>query len=202
MTLSAGTNRLGSEREQRWRGSRALTGPAAEPIATGRLTLEPLTVEHAEEMLAVLAAPELYTFIGGSPPTLPALRARYRQMVAGPPAGRQVGWLNWVIREQQDDRLAGTVQATIWPVPGDDARPAFLRASVAWVVGTRWQGRGIATEAARALLGWLRERGVTAIMATIHPGNAASAAVAQRAGLVPTADVVDDEIVWVSPAGP
>jgi len=173
-----------------------------EPIRTDRLTLEPLSVEHAEEMLEVLAGPELYTFIGGSPPTLPALRARYRQMVAGPPAGRPVGWLNWVIRQRQDERLTGTVQATIWPEPGDGSRPDFLRASVAWVVGTRWQGRGIATEAARALVAWLRECGVTAIMATIHPGNAASATVARRAGLMPTADVIDDEIVWVSTAKP
>jgi RimJ/RimL family protein N-acetyltransferase len=179
----------------------ALTGPAIEPVSTGRLTLEPLKAEHAGEMLAVLAAPELYTFIGGEPPTLPELQARYRQMVAGPPAGRRVGWLNWVIRRRHDDRLTGTVQATIWPEPDDGDHPV-LRASVAWVVGASWQGQGIATEAARALVGWLRARGVTAIMATIHPGNAASAAVARRAGLVATADMIDDEIVWVSTARP
>jgi RimJ/RimL family protein N-acetyltransferase len=177
---------------------RAQTGPVVEPILTARLVLEPLRVEHAEEMLGVLAAPELYTFIGGTPPTLPDLRARYRQMVAGPPAGRPVGWLNWVLRQQQDQRLTGTVQATIWPEPGGSAGSTFLRASVAWVVGARWQGRGIATEAARALIGWLQQHDVTAIMATIHPDNAASAAVASRAGLVATADMVDDEIVWVT----
>ena len=153
-------------------------------------------------MLPVLAAPELYTFIGGTPPTLPELRARYRRMVAGPQDGRPVGWLNWVIRQQQDQQLTGTVQATIWLEPGGETRPDFLRASVAWVVGAQWQGRGIATEAAQALVGWLREHEVAAIMATIHPGNAASAAVARRAGLVATADLIDDEIVWVSPAEP
>jgi RimJ/RimL family protein N-acetyltransferase len=122
-------------------------------------------------------------------------------MVAGPPAGRQVGWLNWVIRQQQDGRLAGTVQATIWPEPGGAGRPLLL-ATVAWVVGTSWQGHGIAAEAAQALIGWLRARDVTAIMATIHPGNTASAAVARRAGLVPTEDLFDDEIVWVRPVKP
>lgn len=150
----------------------------------------------------MLAAPELYTFIGGTPPTLPELRVRYRRMVAGPQDGRPVGWLNWVIREQEDQQLTGTVQATIWLEPGGEVRPDFLRASVAWVVGARWQGCGIATEAARALIGWLREHDVTAIMATIHPGNAASAAVARRAGLVATANLIDDEIVWVSSARP
>ena len=61
-----------------------------------------------------------------------------------------------------------------------------------------WQGHGIATEAARALVGWLRGHEVTALMATIHPGNTASAMVARRIGLVPTDDLVDDETVWVS----
>jgi RimJ/RimL family protein N-acetyltransferase len=182
-------------------GAVALTGPAAEPITTDRLTLEPLKVEHAEEMTAVLAGPALYTFIGGGPPTLPELQWRYRQMVAGPPGDRQVGWLNWVIRRRQDDRLTGTVQATICPEPGGGDHPLLL-ATVAWMVGTSWQGHGIATEAAQALIGWLRARKVTAIMATIHPGNAASAAVARRAGLVPTEDLIDDEIVWVRPAKP
>jgi RimJ/RimL family protein N-acetyltransferase len=190
-----------------------LTGPAVEPIVTERLVLEPLRVEHAEEMLSVLAAPELYTFIGGTPPTLPDLRARYRRMVAGPPAGRPVGWLNWVLRQRRDQRLTGTVQATIWPetgaspvipgpaptpTPADGMGAAFLRASLAWVVGADWQGHGIATEAARALVGWLRGHEVTALMATIHPGNTASAMVARRIGLVPTDDLVDDETVWVS----
>jgi RimJ/RimL family protein N-acetyltransferase len=153
-------------------------------------------------MLAVLAAPELYTFIGGTPPTLPELRDRYRRMVAGPQDGQPVGWLNWVIRQRQDQGLTGTVQVTIWLEPGGEAHPGFLRASVAWVVGASWQGRGIATEAAQALIGWLREHEVTALMATIHPGNAASAAVAAQAGLVATADLIDDEIVWVSSARP
>jgi RimJ/RimL family protein N-acetyltransferase len=160
-------------------------------------------VEHAEEMQQVLAGPELYTFIGGTPPTLPELQARYRQMVAGPPAGRTVGWLNWVIRQQRDQRLTGTVQATIWPAPADSIYPAGLRASVAWVVGLAWQGQGIASEAARALVGWLRKHGVLAVTASIHPRNAASAAVARCCGLVPTSELIDDEIVWkVSTAKP
>jgi RimJ/RimL family protein N-acetyltransferase len=180
-------------------GSRALTGPPIEPILTGRLSLEPLRVEHAEEMLPVLAAPELYVFIGGGPPTLPELQARYRQMVAGPPAGPSVGWLNWVLRRQAGQQLIGTVQATVWTEPVWPADAAALRASVAWVVGADWQGRGYAGEAAQALVGWLHGHAVANVTASIHPDNAASAAVARRAGLVPSSDVLDDEIVWVQP---
>ena len=165
-------------------------GPAAEPIRTARLTLEPLTAGHAGEMAQVLAAPELYAFIGGQPPTLPELTERYERWTAGPPARDRTGWLNWVIRQRDDQRLAGTVQATI------AADLDGLRADIAWVVGAAWQGRGYATESARALVGWLRDRGIVTIAAAIHPGNAASAAVARRAGLAPTAELADGEVVW------
>lgn len=155
-------------------------------------------MEHAEQMLPVLAAPQLYTFIGGTPPTLTELRARYRQMVAGPPAGPAVGWLNWVLRMQAGQQLIGTVQATVWTEPVWPADTAALRASIAWVVGAGWQGRGYATEAAQALVGWLHGYGVANVTASIHPGNTASQVVARRAGLIPSSDVVDDEVVWVT----
>ena len=54
----------------------------AVPLETLRLTLEPLRVDHAEEMAPLLADAELYTFTDGGPPTLEELRARYvRQVV-------------------------------------------------------------------------------------------------------------------------
>ncbi|GAA4220957.1 RimJ/RimL family protein N-acetyltransferase [Streptosporangium album] len=160
----------------------------AEPIRTPRLTLEPLAVEHAPEMAEALDDPALHTFIGGSPATAGQLRDRYTRMVAGPPAGGDDAWLNWVIRLDGPDCLVGYVQATV----------TSGRASVAWVVGTPWQGRGIAGEAALALTGWLGEHGVHALVATVHPDHAASSAVARRIGLVPTDGRVDGEVVWRS----
>ncbi|MEU4831657.1 GNAT family N-acetyltransferase [Streptosporangium sp. NPDC023615] len=160
----------------------------AEPMRTARLTLEPLAVRHAAEMAEVLGNPALHIFTGGSPDTPERLRDRYARLVAGPPAGHAESWLNWVIRLDGPDRLVGYVQAT---VTGD-------RASVAWVVGTAWQGRGIAGEAAVALVHRLRERGVTVVVAAVHPDHAASAAVARRAGLAPTTGRVDGEVVWSS----
>ncbi|HEY2441527.1 MAG TPA: GNAT family N-acetyltransferase [Streptosporangiaceae bacterium] len=174
-----------------------MIGPTAEPIRAVRLTLEPLTAGHADEMTEVLAAPELYAFIGGAPPAADELRARYERLTAGPPAGRREGWLNWVIRLHEDHHLAGFVQATI--TPATSSASGELQAAIAWVVGAGWQGRGIATEAAQALVGWLIEHEVSAIIALIHPDHAASAAVARHAGLAPTADRADGEVVWKRP---
>ena len=61
-------------------------------------------------------------------------------------------------------------------------------ADIAWAVGVPWQGQGIASEAARAVVGWLERRGVATITAHIHPDHHASATVATRAGLRPTGD--------------
>ena len=64
-----------------------MTVPPAAQIATSRLRLVPLRVEDAEEMAAVLAAPSLYAFTGGEPPSAELLRDRYAAQVAGSRGG-------------------------------------------------------------------------------------------------------------------
>jgi RimJ/RimL family protein N-acetyltransferase len=161
----------------------------AQLISTRRLDLLPLRVEHAEQMAVVLADPALHAFIGGAPDTPQALRSRYQRMTAGSP-DPAVSWLNWVIQLRDEACLTGTVQATVTP-SGDGSV-----AEIAWVVGTPWQGRGIATEAARGLVDWLSGQPVQAIIAHIHPDHLASAAVATAAGLTPTDEWNEREIRW------
>jgi RimJ/RimL family protein N-acetyltransferase len=160
----------------------------AEPVTARRLTLVPLSAGHADEMAAVLADPQLYAFTGGSSPARQELRARYELWIAGSP-DPAVSWCNWVIRLRGPGCLAGTVQATISTAD----EPA---AEVAWVVGTPWQGQGIATEAARALVAWLGQQSIKTVIAHIHPGHQASAAVAAAAGLTPTGQLQDGEMRW------
>ncbi|MEV5006664.1 MULTISPECIES: GNAT family N-acetyltransferase [unclassified Streptomyces] len=162
---------------------------AAHPISTRRLDLLPLHVEHAEEMAAVLSDPALHAFIGGTPDTPRALRSRYERMTAGSP-DPAVSWLNWVIRLREESCLTGTVQATVSPSGHGPV------AEIAWVVGTPWQGRGIAGEAARALVDWLGRRPVRTVVAHIHPDHRASAAVATAAGLTPTDAWHEGERRW------
>lgn len=157
-------------------------------LATDRLVLAPLRVADAEAMAPVLADPDLYAFTGGSPPDVPALRARYRSQVAGPADGSAV-WHNWIIRLV--DQPVGFVQAT---VVGTDA-------DVAWVIGTPWQRLGIASEASACMCAWLRTSGVQRITAHVHPAHVASQVVAERLGLHDTG-VLDDEgeAVWADGA--
>jgi RimJ/RimL family protein N-acetyltransferase len=157
-------------------------------IRSARLWLVPLTVSDAEEMVGVLSAAALYTFTGGGPPGLDELRARYARQAAGRSPDGSQEWRNWIIRREPGRQAVGYVQATVM----DDGR----RAEIAWVVGVDWQGQGYAAEAVQALVTWLDSRGVTIIQAHIHPGHAASAAVARRAGLAPTAHFDDGEQLW------
>jgi RimJ/RimL family protein N-acetyltransferase len=159
----------------------------------------------AEDMAVVLAAPELYTFIGGEPPTLDGLRVRYARLAVGrSPDGTQE-WVNWIARRAEDGAAVGTVQATVYGGAADGGPwgDGGRRADVAWVVGTAWQGRGYAVEAASALVAWLWERGVTEIRANIHPEHAASARVAERIGLAPTGELDDEgEQIWRAQGAP
>ena len=160
----------------------------AEIIVTERLRLAPLMVDDADEMVAVLGDARMYEFTGGRPPSLDQLRERYRRLVVGHSADGSQQGLNGVVRLAADDVAVGVMQATVVA--------AGSAADVAWEVGVPWQGRGLASEAAGAVVEWLVTEGVDTITAYIHPEHHASGRVAARAGLSPTADLVDGETMW------
>ena len=147
--------------------------------------LSPLTVDHAGAMVGVLSDPSLYEFTGGTPPTLEELTARYARQAVGHSADGTEQWLNWVVL--LDSTPVGFVQATVV----DDS------AEIAWVISPSVQGRGLATEAARAMSELLSAAGVRRLVAHVHPDHAASARVAERLGLRRTDVVEDGEIRWV-----
>jgi RimJ/RimL family protein N-acetyltransferase len=161
----------------------------ADTIGTERLLLTPLGTGDAEEMVEVLADPRLHQFTGGRPATLEELRARYAAMTAGSSDPDEL-WRNWVVRRRADAQAVGTVQATLY------RHQEGWSVQVAWVVGVPHQGQGYAAEAARALVAWLTSHDVHDIVAHIHPGHEASERVARQAGLQPTGDQVDGEVVW------
>ena len=160
---------------------------AALAIWSPRLLLDPSKPEDADDLFVVLDDERLHEFIGGSPATLDELRRRYRRWSARrSPDGRDL-WLNWVLRLRDTRRPIGTLQTTV-------SRDV---AAVAWVVGRPWQGRGYATEAARALVAWLvDDLHVRSVVAHVHPQHRASAKVAEHVGLEATDETVDGEVVW------
>ena len=166
-----------------------MTTWSATPLRTARLELEPLRVEHADEMVTVLADPALYAVIGGEPPTRDALHDRYSRQIAGPPGGGEA-WLNWVARRRDTGEALGYVQST---VTGEEAE-------LAWVVGTAHQRLGYAAEAAAAVAAALADAGARVLSAYVAPGHASSEGVARRLGLAPTRETRDGEVRWEAAA--
>ncbi|MDH4113115.1 MAG: GNAT family N-acetyltransferase [Actinomycetota bacterium] len=162
----------------------------ADHIASRRLRLSPLVPAHAEELFPVLDDDRLHEFTGGQPDTIEQLRARLERWAAERSPDGGEAWLNWLVRSVSDDRIVGTMQATV--ARGTHGQVAV----VAWTVGVEEQGRGVASEAARAVVEWLIAWRVRRIEAHVHPAHAVSAAVARSAGLSQTDEVVDGEVVW------
>jgi enoyl-CoA hydratase/carnithine racemase/RimJ/RimL family protein N-acetyltransferase len=169
---------------------------AIERLESGRLVLEPLRVEHADELAPVLGDAALHEFIGGEPPTRDELSRRFERQVRGcsPDGGER--WLNWVVRLRSSGAAVGTAQATVRPDAGGDS------ADLAWVIGSEYQGQGLAKEAAGLMAAGLREQGVHGLRARIHPRHTASMAVARSIGLAPTTAIVDGEVQWQSQRSP
>ena len=170
------------------------------PLRSDRIDLEPVSPAHADEMVDLLADRGLYTFYADeASPSLDELRARYARWAAGSsPDGSQT-WCTWILRLRDTGTCAGFVQTTVLL----EERTAEL----AWVVGTAYQGQGLAREAAAALrdavLAGTHATGaepVEQVVAHIAPGNAPSEAVAAAIGLHPTDDLdPDGERIWRLP---
>jgi [ribosomal protein S5]-alanine N-acetyltransferase len=108
------------------------------------VTLEPRTVAHAEELFPVLAEAALYEFIDEEPPeSVEALRRTLARSESRKSPDGSEHWLNWVVRDGSR-KVAGYVQATVG---------ASLEATVAYVIGSAFWGRGIASEAVAQMLG-------------------------------------------------
>lgn len=171
--------------------------PTADPLSSPRFLLEPITEHsaagHAAEMTPVLAPPELYAFTGGTAPGEQELRARFARQGRGHSPAGDAGWLNWIIRSREDRAAIGYVQATL---SGDPAQPEV---EIAWLVSPSRQGAGVATEAAAAVLEWLRGAAPRSIRAHIHPEHTASRRVAERLGLRPTGRAHEGEDEWEEP---
>jgi RimJ/RimL family protein N-acetyltransferase len=166
--------------------------PTPEPIISVRLLLEPLSVEHAPAMIEVLADPALYEYTGGEIPSLTVLENRYAAQAVGHSDDGSQWWLNWVVIKRDIGRPVGFVQATV----EDDG--SNLVADIAWVISPNWQGQGIASEAAQAMVVWLRSHGVRHLTAHIHPEHQSSMKVAQNQVLHPTSSKKDGETRWES----
>jgi RimJ/RimL family protein N-acetyltransferase len=156
-----------------------------EVIRTERLELRPLVADDAEDLSELLDEAVMREWLVSA--DVAALRARFARWESRRSPGGDAAWLNWVVRRRGDDGAAvGWVQAT---VAGGSAEIAYAMVASA-------RGRGYGAESVRGVVDWLD---VASVEAHIAPPNEASAAVARAAGLRPTSELHDGEVVWRRP---
>jgi RimJ/RimL family protein N-acetyltransferase len=164
--------------------------PLLRRIATPRLTLEPQIAAHAPEMFALLQDPTIYRYENEAPSSVDWLHERFRRLESRTSADGQEQWLNWVAR-LPGTGLVGFVQATL---------RRCAPAAIAYVLGSRYWGRGYATEVVGGMLDELVEYyDVNRFSAVLKRDNVRSVRLLERLGfaLASTAsgatDAPDDE---------
>lgn len=113
-------------------------------------------------MAHILNDVSLHRHIGGAPASEEQLRARSERPVRELSPDGLKRWLNWTVRLRSSGSAVESMQAT---VSLDDRCPI---AALAWVIATPFQGRGLATEAARSVAQWLAEQRIGRLRAP-HP---------------------------------
>lgn len=153
--------------------------PVPLDIDTERLTLRVPRLEDFPDTFAMWSAPAVTRYIGGKPATE---EDAWQRLMRYAGQWSLLGYGFWTLREKGTDRHVGEVgfingRRAIEPPFGDAPE-------VGWALVPGAHGKGLATEAVRAVLAWGeshfgRERRTVCM---IHPENQASIRVARKCG--------------------
>lgn len=166
----------------------------APTLATDRLSIEPMSRDHWEEYAAAWTDPRMTEFIGGEP------RSRnisWGKMLQGIGLWPLFGYGYWSFIERESGKFVGNgglAQFERGIMELDDYPEA------GWAFAPDAWGKGYATEAMTAILGWAdAEAKLAQTRCIIDPGNAASHKVATKLGFEKFAesrDVIGDLFIY------
>ncbi|HEX7879773.1 MAG TPA: GNAT family N-acetyltransferase [Candidatus Eisenbacteria bacterium] len=165
-------------------------------ITTERLVIRRLLPGDVDELFAVYGDPESMRWVGDGQPLDRAACEQWVGVTERNVTTRGYGMSVMV------DRASGEVVGFVGLVhPGGQELPELKYA----LKRDQW-GKGLATEAARAMLAWGADRfGLTTIIATIAPENDASRRILEKLGMTEVEPRLDDDGLptlvfrWVAP---
>jgi ribosomal-protein-alanine N-acetyltransferase len=144
-------------------------------IRTPRLILRPLQRTDLRALHALYADAELMRYVTGYARTPKQTAARLRKDLGH---HRDFGFGLCLALWAADGRPVG--RCGLEPVPGPDG----VEGEAAWMFARPWWGKGLATEAGRALLDFgLGELGLHRVFAEAHHRNEASLSVMRKLGM-------------------
>lgn len=141
------------------------------PPETPRLRLRALEPDDAPALFEVFADPEARRFY----PAMAQARSVDAWIEGNLRRYKEHGFGLWALLLRESGELIGDCGLTFQEVDG------LSELEVGWHVRADLRGRGFASEAGRACLGWgLRETNRPRVISLVHVDNAASAAVARK----------------------
>lgn len=151
-------------------------------LSTPRLLLRELHLADASELFRIYQDPVVMRFMGPPPATVEEERAnieRHRRQ-----SYDRYGYGLWATVQRDTGALIGRCGLLCTQI---DSR---METELSFLLDRRCWGRGLATEAARAILGAAGQRfNLDRVVAVVHPENAASLTAVERLGFVYERDV-------------
>jgi RimJ/RimL family protein N-acetyltransferase len=154
------------------------------PVRTERLLLRAARPEDVDDLLAYYSDPSTTRYVpfeAVGPGDVDALRPRLERYLAGTDPQAPGDVLHAMM--ELDGHVVGDVMLRLTASPSEGDRPPSM-AEVGWILNPAFVGRGLVTEAARAVvrLGF-EHYGLRRLHATLDPRNTASSAVCDRLGM-------------------
>jgi len=159
------------------------------PLETARLTLRPFVEGDFEAMHAMRSNPDVVRYLYEDPFTPEQTRHLLTRKMAVPRWEKEGDWFSVAAVERASGLMVGDM-ALSWASERDRT------AEIGFVFDPRHQGKGFATEAARALVDWaFRTAGLHRVTGRLEARNIASSRVLEKLGFRLEAHFVENE--WV-----
>jgi RimJ/RimL family protein N-acetyltransferase len=158
------------------------------PIQTERLTLRPFEPDDLAALHRINADEEVARYLYNGPRTLEEVTALLQRKIDGAALRAEGDWLSAAVVARESGAVVGDV-GLHW------VSEEHRTAEVGFLFDPEHQGRGYATEAARALVGWAFAEDFHRVIGRTEARNAASARVLEKLGFRLEAHLVENE--WV-----
>lgn len=156
-------------------------------VVRERVRLRPVVETDLEAMAHYRGDPEVCRFLPFEPQTADDIRARVGHVLGGTSLEGDRGGVIVVIERVEDGAIIGDL--ALFHLDTNSGA-----AEIGWVVSPAAAGRGLATEAVRALVDTaFSVYGLRRLVARIDPENSRSIALAERLGLRCEASLVENE---------
>jgi ribosomal-protein-alanine N-acetyltransferase len=144
-------------------------------LDTQRLTLEPITTNHVEELCKLFADERLHTFVPFEVPTFEQQYARCLKWEKRHSPDQSEIWFNWAARLKSSGKLIAHFQCSI---------TKDFRSTIGYVVAIDHQRKGFAAEALQCIFEHLKNQySVREIKAYSDSRNTASHQLALKMGM-------------------